>query len=434
MSDRPDAFPGALDGAAAATAGLAGPSTPRWLEWLWTWGPTLPAALLAPLLAVSYGSGSDGFRLATLCLITVLAVGMRFRNPSGSWVVSLGVVTLTLVATSADASLFLIVALVPALPLAALATAWPVLRSLAAAATTAAVLTGLGLGTDQIGGPDYVAVVGGLSLLIASAAWLVGYSLRTREQHARALEARARDLERERDARGARAVAEERVRIARDLHDLVSHNVAVMVVQAEAADVVWERDPDRAREALRAVSETGRAAMVELRTMLHAMRVGDGGDEPERRAQEGLDSLPRIVDQVRAGGQRVELTLEGDLGAVPATAAGSLLRVAQEGLTNVLRHASAETAWVAVRVTDDAVAVTVEDDGVGLDRRASGDGDLLDRDRDGGHGLLGIRERVAVLGGRFTIGPGPRGGTRLAVEVPLGDGASDRRSRQAADA
>lgn len=424
MHDVPDS-----GGTTTATAGLAGPATPRWLEQLWTWGPTLLPGLIGLLFLFSYRPFGDGLDLAMLCGITVLAIGFRFRNPAGAWAVSLAVVPLTMLATRADVSLFLVVALAPTLPLAALTTAWPVERSLLAAAATAVVLVLVGIATDQATNVDYVVVMSGLSALIAAAAWLVGYSLRTRAQHAAALEARARDLERERDARSARAVADERVRIARDLHDLVSHNVAVMVVQAEAADVVWDADPARAREALRAVSETGRAAMGELRAMLHAMRVGDDGGEPERRAQQSLDALPRIVEQVRAGGQRIELTIEGDLTTVPATVGGSLLRVAQEALTNVLRHAAAETAWVAVRVAEDEVSVTVEDDGVGLEHAAAGD--ALDRTGEGGHGLLGIRERAAVLGGRFAIGPGPRGGTRLEVAVPLGDAASDRAARQA---
>lgn len=417
-----------VGGATTATAGLAGPATPRWLERLWTWGPTLVPSLIGLLFLASYRPFADGLDLAVLCAVTVLAIGFRFRNPAGAWAVSLAVVPLTMLATAADVSLFLVVAMAPTLPLAALATAWPVDRSLLAAATTAIVLILVGIATDQATNVDYVVVMAGFSGLIAAAAWLVGYSLRTRAQHAAALEARARDLERERDARSARAVADERVRIARDLHDLVSHNVAVMVVQAEAADVVWDSDPSRSREALRAVSETGRAAMAELRTMLHAMRVGDGGDEPERRAQQSLDALPRVVEQVRASGQRVELTIEGDLSAVPATVGGALLRVAQEALTNVLRHAAAETAWVLVRVTDDEVAVAVDDDGVGLERAAAGD--ALDSGREGGHGLLGMRERAAVLGGRFAIGPGPRGGARVEVTVPRDD-ASDRAARQA---
>ncbi|MFA4927346.1 MAG: sensor histidine kinase [Patulibacter sp.] len=426
MHDPPDA-----DGTTTATAGFGGPATPLWLERLWTWGPTLPPALLAPLLLGSYRPLAVGLELALLCVVTVLAVGLRFRYPPVAWATSLAVVPLTMLSSDADASLFLLVALAPTLPLAALATAWPVARSLLAAATTALTLVVVSLSIRGGTGSDFVVVMAGLSGLIAAAAWLVGFSLRTRAQYAASLEARARDLERERDARGARAVAEERVRIARDLHDLVSHNVAVMVVQAEAADVVWDADPIRAREALRAVSETGRSAMGELRAMLHAMRVGDDG-EPERRAQQGLDALPRIVEQVRASGQRVELTVEGDLTAAPATVGGSLLRVAQEGLTNVLRHAAAETAWVAVRVADDEVSVSVEDDGVGLERTAAGDD--LDRGAEGGHGLLGIRERVAVLNGRFAIGPGPRGGTRLAVTVPLAGSASDRADRQAESA
>lgn len=432
MPDRRDATAAGVGGAAGptATAGLAGPATPRWLERLWTWGPALLPALLGLLFVVSVGVGEDRLVLAALCGVTGLTIGFRFDRPATAWLVSLAIVPLTMLATRADASLFLLVALAPTLPLAALATAWPVDRSLLAAAATVVVLLLVSVALDRATNLDYVLVTAGFSGLLAASAWLVGYSLRTRAQHAASLEARALDLERERDARGARAVADERVRIARDLHDLVSHNVAVMVVQAEAADVVWDADPSRAREALRAVSETGRAAMAELRTMLHAMRVGDdGGGEPERRAQRSLDGLPRVVEQVRASGQRVELTIEGDLTAVPATVGGSLLRVAQEALTNVLRHAAAETAWVAVRVAEDEVSVAVEDDGVGLERAAAGDD--LDRGAEGGHGLLGMRERAAVLGGRFEIGPGRHGGARVAVTVPLDDATSDRVARQA---
>ncbi len=120
-----------------ATAGLAGPATPRWLEQLWTWGPTLLPGLIGLLFLASYRPFGDGLDLAVLCAVTVLAIGFRFRNPAGAWAVSLAVVPLTMLATSADVSLFLVVALAPTLPLAALATAWPVDRSLLAAAATA---------------------------------------------------------------------------------------------------------------------------------------------------------------------------------------------------------------------------------------------------------------------------------------------------------
>lgn len=401
-----------VGGVTTATAGLAGPATPRWLEQLWTWGPTTLPGLIGLLFLVSYRPLSDGLDLATLCAITVLAVGFRFRNPPAAWAVSLAVVPLTMLATSADVSLLLVVALAPTLPLAALATAWPVDRSLLAATATAIVLVMVGLATDQATNVDYFVVMSGVSGLIAAAAWLVGYSLRTRAQHAASLEARTRDLERERDERSARAIVEERVRIARDLHDLVSHNVAVMVVQAEGAAAVWDSDRERARGAVHAVAETGRAAMGELRTMLQAMRLGDAG-EASLSAQQGLAALPRLVEQLEAAGQPTTVTVDGDLTAIPAPVDGSLLRIAQEALTNVLRHASAGSAHVTVRVDETEIALTVDDDGIGIGS-GSDDGAAMP----GGHGLLGMRERVAVLGGTLDVGPRPGGGTRVAVRVP----------------
>lgn len=420
-----------LDDPSVATAGLAGPATPRWVTWLWTWGPAVPAGALALLFALSYEDSYPGAILAVLTAAAGLAAGVRFRAPVPAWGVATAVVPAAML-VEGDSSLYLLAIAAPALPLAALATAWPAGRSLRAAAITAVVLAISGVISARMHSAESIAVLVAFSTLIVVAAWLVGYTLQSRAQYAAALEARARHLERERDARSARAVADERVRIARDLHDLVSHNVAVMVVQAEAADVVWDQDRERARSAVRAVSETGRSAMGELRAMLHAMRLGRDGDEPDRRAQEGLDALPRVVEQVRASGQRVELALDGDLAAVPATVGGSLLRIVQEALTNVLRHAAAAHARVAVSVTGDRVVVRVEDDGIGLEGSAARRGDALDVDGAGGHGLIGIRERVAVLGGRMTIGPATGGGTRLDVDVPRGGEASARVDRQAA--
>nr|WP_282600215.1 sensor histidine kinase [Patulibacter sp. SYSU D01012] len=229
---------------------------------------------------------------------------------------------------------------------------------------------------------------------------------------------RARTLERERDSKAARAVAEERTRIARELHDVVSHNVAVMVVQASAADAVWDADPVRARDAVRAVADTGRAAMGELRAMLAAMRGReDEAAGAERRATEGLARLPAVVEQVRAAGVDARLEVAGDVAALPPALDVSLLRVAQEALTNVLRHAHATTATVSVRVADDAVTLTVADDGVGLEG-SRGAGDALDPERRGGTGLVGVRERLAVVGGTLEVAPRPGGGTVLRASAP----------------
>ncbi|MGX6449489.1 sensor histidine kinase, partial [Patulibacter sp. S7RM1-6] len=251
------------------------------------------------------------------------------------------------------------------------------------------------------------------------AAWLVGYALHVRGRYAEALLDRARTLEREREVEAARAVAEERARIARELHDVVSHNVAVMVVQASAADAVWEADPARAREAVRAVEVTGRTAMGELRSMLAAMRGReDEAAGAERRATEGLVHLPAVVDRLRAAGVDARLEVEGDLGVLPPTVDVSLLRIAQEALTNVLRHAHATTATVAVRIGRDDAVLAVSDDGVGLEG-SRGAGDPLDPERRGGAGLVGMRERLAVLGGTLELAPRPGGGTTVRAVAPL---------------
>jgi signal transduction histidine kinase len=313
--------------------------------------------------------------------------------------------------------------------------------SLAAAAVTFAALaaTGVVLTRDDDAGA-YNVIVGALVVPATAvlASWLIGYALFVRGRYAQALVDRALTLERERDTEAARAVAEERTRIARELHDVVSHNVSVMLVQASAADAVWEHDPGRAREAVRAVQDTGRQAMGELRSMLRAMRGGD--DEAagaERRAQEGLERLPALVEQVRATGLDARLAVDGDLDAIDPAVGVSLLRVAQEALTNALRHSGATRVDVSLAVGRDDVALTVADDGRGLAASRGAD-EPEDPARRGGHGLVGMRERVAVLGGELTVGPAagtggdggnvarsePGGagagvGTRVAVRAPL---------------
>jgi signal transduction histidine kinase len=187
------------------------------------------------------------------------------------------------------------------------------------------------------------------------------------------------------------AVLEERARIARDLHDVLAHTVSVMVVQAAAADDVFESNPDKAREALRRTEETGRQALAELRGFLRAVRTDTGADDPG--PQPTLADIKRLIETMGEAGLAVTLRREGD-GEVALGVQVGAYRIVQEALTNTLRHARASAAEVLVRVGEAEVQVRVRDDGRGA---APG--------RGGGHGLIGMRERASLLGGTLRAGP-----------------------------
>jgi signal transduction histidine kinase len=233
------------------------------------------------------------------------------------------------------------------------------------------------------------------------AAWLLGDNLRTRRAYMRELEARAERLEREQEESARRAAAEEQARIARELHDVLAHNVSVMVVQAAAANDVFETQPQRAREALRDIERTGRSALTELRRLLGRVRQTDFAPQP------GLSELEALVDGVRAAGLPVTLRVEGPLGDLPAGLDLSAYRIVQEALTNAIKHAGASAAEVVVRRTEDEVELEVVDDGAG----PSGNGR--------GQGLIGMRERASVLGGEVEAGPKSGGGFRVRAKLPL---------------
>ncbi|MGH2972535.1 MAG: sensor histidine kinase [Gaiellaceae bacterium] len=241
-------------------------------------------------------------------------------------------------------------------------------------------------------------------LVLLAAAWVVGDNLGTRREYTRALEERAERLEREREAEAARARAEEQARIARELHDVIAHNVSVMVVQAAAANDVFDSRPERAREALRAIEASGRTALAELRRLLGVVRE----DGAEFAPRPGLDRLDDLVAHVRAAGLAVAISVEGARRPLPAGIDLSAYRVVQEALTNTLKHANATRADVALRYRDDELGVEVRDDGEG---GSDGDG--------GGHGLIGMRERVTAFGGSLEAGPSNTGGFAVAARFPL---------------
>ena len=236
--------------------------------------------------------------------------------------------------------------------------------------------------------------------------WLAGFALRERAEQAEAAEIRAAQAERERDAVARIAVAEERARIARELHDIVAHAVSVMVLQVGAVRHKLPPALEQDSDALRRVEEAGRTALGEMRRMLGAMR--RDGDGLDLAPQPGLDGLDSLLEDVGRAGLPVRLRVDGDPFPLPRAIDLSAYRILQEGLTNSLKHAQASHADVIVRYRSDEVEVEVADDGAGA---AKSDGL--------GHGLVGIRERVKIYGGEMTAGTAPEGGFVLSARLPL---------------
>ena len=256
---------------------------------------------------------------------------------------------------------------------------------------------------DPNGGPsDFVPVS-----LIATVAWLAGLGFRERNLRTKELEERAARLERERESEARTAVAEERARLAREMHDVVAHSLSVMVVQAEAAEAMLDGDPQRAHRPLAAVQETGRSALTELRRMLGVLReMADEG--PALAPQPGLAGIDALVSSVRAAGLPVEVRVEGEPRPLPPGIDLSAYRIIQEGLTNALKHAGPARAEVVVTYGERELELRVSDDGRGHDPSGNG-----------GHGLMGMRERVALFGGALDAGPQPEGGFALHARLPV---------------
>jgi signal transduction histidine kinase len=241
-------------------------------------------------------------------------------------------------------------------------------------------------------------------------AWVFGDSMRYRRAYYTSLEDRAARLEAERDAQAQVAAAAERARIARELHDVVAHNVSVMVVQADGASYALGTDPDRAQQALAAIATTGRQALTEMRRMLGVLRRDEDGTEPERAPLPGIGQLGELLEQTRATGLAVSVTVEGVPQPLPDGAALAAYRIVQESLTNTRKHAGPRaTAQVTLRYLEDALLLRITDDGRG--GAAASDG--------AGHGLTGMRERVAIYGGWVQAGPRPSGGYQVTARLPL---------------
>ncbi|MFF4324805.1 sensor histidine kinase [Streptomyces sp. NPDC001568] len=247
-------------------------------------------------------------------------------------------------------------------------------------------------------------------------AWVTGDSLRTRRAYYAQLVERNQRLEKEREAQGKVAVAAERARIARELHDVVAHNVSVMVVQADGAAYVMDVAPEQAKEALQTISGTGRQALAEMRRLLGVLRTGEPQDSEDYVPQPDVEQIEVLVEQVRASGLTVDFVVEGTPRKLPSGVELTAYRIVQEALTNTRKHGGPE-AGASVRLVyfDDGLGLLVEDDGRGAAHELYEDGGA-----DGaGHGLIGMRERIGMVGGTLDAGPRPGGGFRISALLPL---------------
>jgi signal transduction histidine kinase len=251
----------------------------------------------------------------------------------------------------------------------------------------------------------------------AATAWAVGESMRRRKAHTRGVELRADELDRRRHDDARAAAGAERTRIARELHDVIAHNLSAIVLQAIGGRGVLTSDPQRVAQPLDEIEKLGRETLVEMRRLLGILRVGDEVDG--RSPQPGLGDLDGLIAQSNSNGIATSLTTDGDYDRVPRGLGLTVARIVQEGLTNVRKHAGVgATATVAIHVETEGVDLVITDDGHG--RPLTGPG------THGGHGLLGMRERVAVFGGTLQACPVEPAGFEIHAFIPLGaapDGA-----------
>ncbi|WP_420708764.1 sensor histidine kinase [Streptomyces sp. NRRL S-378] len=280
-------------------------------------------------------------------------------------------------------------------------------RAVVGAGSVGAVAASVGLGTGTARELSF-------TLFCAGAAYALGRLQFTRQAYTTAVEERAEQLERAKRIEAEQAVARERARIAREMHDVLSHAVSIMIVQAEAGPVAVRRAPERAEAAFEAISETGREAMAQLRTMLGVLREADG--PAPREPQPGVAALPALLERVRRGGPEIAYEVTGEVGGLPSAVDTAVYRIVQEALTNVVKHARARRVGVRLHHGDRELEITVTDDGRGP--ADDGRGPAGGGGSGGGHGLIGIRERAAAHGGTAQCGP-RRDGAGFEVRAVL---------------
>jgi signal transduction histidine kinase len=277
----------------------------------------------------------------------------------------------------------------------------------------AAVATVEAGAVSATGGPEWGTVL--LVLALAAAGWLAGENTRSRRAHLQGVLERAAEREREREQRARQAGAEERLRIARELHDVVAHAMSIIAVRSGVARLVIDVRPDEAREALGIIEGTSRQALAEMRLLVGVLRGHETPDgAADREPAPGLAELPGLIGRINEAGVSVSLRVEGEPRPLPAGVDLSAYRIVQEALTNVVRHAAPAAAELTVRYQPDEVVIEVTDDGCARGARPAG------RVQNGtGHGIAGMRERAGVYGGGLVAEP-TAAGFRVLARIPTG--------------
>jgi signal transduction histidine kinase len=344
-----------------------------------------------------------------VAIVTCAPIAFRRRAPLTALLISAAGILVVLVVGWPEGTL-------PLAPLVLTYSvgAWCPLRK-AVVGLAGLVLTVVVIGlSDSPGLNDAAGVLGVIGQF--AAVWAIAVALRNRKAAGDALEREADERAEAERQSAARALAEERLRIAQELHDVVAHSMSVIAVQAGVGAHVVDERPEQAKAALEAISATSRGTLTELRRLLGVLRDSDGARSSAPAP--ALVDLPRLVDEVRAAGVPVSLRVDGAPDCVHTGIELSAYRVVQEALTNVIKHAGAPTRVdVSVRYLPGMLAVEIVDDGRGLAARSSADGPA-----DGsGQGLVGMRERVELWGGELSAGPARGGGFRVEARLPYGD-------------
>ncbi|MEV4362485.1 sensor histidine kinase [Nonomuraea sp. NPDC049625] len=364
------------------------------------WLLVLADTVVAVLLALGSTTDPEGLAVSTASVLTcwLLAVPVAVRRiwPVPAYYAALlaGLLLLTL-----QANRLMMVGVV-ALTIYPVSATQPARRSaialvLGLLVTGGALLTSV-MGAPRVNGwPDPVFIVGA-AWLVVGAGWSLGTAARTRRVSAA----------REAKMQAEKAVVDERLRIARELHDVVAHSLSMITVKAGVAAKVLDKHPEEGREALRAIEQIGRGSLVEMRQLLGALR--SSGSAPESTPLPGLADLPSLAQRAAEAGVQVELSVSG---TVPDSMGLSVYRIVQEAITNVVRHAAPARCRAGVSVVDGLLKISVVDDGPGQ-RVLPG--------KEGGHGLAGMRERAMMYGGTFEAGPLPGGGfgVHASWEIP----------------
>jgi len=278
---------------------------------------------------------------------------------------------------------------------------------------TALITAAVGLHQVRLPSPDTVGMLANVAFAVVftAAVWGFGRVMRRRELEHDQLTRQAREADERAAASAAAAAAavvEERARIARELHDTVAHGITVMVVQAGAAEQLLDNDPDKAHQPLETVRRTGQESLAEMRRLLHLLRTSN--DDDGRTPPPRLERLPELVDQLREAGLPVDLRVEGDPVPLPPGVDLCVYRVVQEALTNSLRHAGPSPTTAVVRYEQNAIQVSVTD---------TGPGPVVSPSPGGGHGLVGMRERVLLYGGTVSAEPAADGGFVVRARIPV---------------